>query len=51
MIEEGQNADGDDALEFLGDSEDLDLDEVEELDLMGNQSSNAPLSADDYESL
>jgi hypothetical protein len=51
MIEEGQNADGDDALEFLGDSEELDLDEVEELDLMGNLSSNAPLSADDYESL
>ena len=50
MIEEGQNA-NEEALEFLGDSEELDLDEVEELDLMGNLTSNAPLSADDYESL
>jgi hypothetical protein len=51
MIEEGQNNDEEEALEFLGDSEELNLDDVEELDLMGNSSSNIPLSADDYEAL
>jgi len=52
MIEEGQNSNGEEGeLEFLGDSEELDLDEVEDLDLMNNLNSNLPLSSDDYESL
>lgn len=45
MIEEGDND-----LKILGDSEELELDDIEDLDMEENQVP-APLSADDYESL
>jgi hypothetical protein len=45
MIEEGDND-----LKIIGDSEDLELDDIEDLNMEENQAP-APLSADDYEAL
>jgi hypothetical protein len=49
MIEEGES--GEESLQFLGESEEIGMDEIEELDLSGNVNSNVPLSSDDYESI
>jgi len=46
MIEEG---DGD--IQILGESEALDLEDIEDLDVIGKETSPVPLSADDYEAL
>ena len=46
MIEEGDND-----LKILGESEDLDLDEMEDINAIDEIPTPAPLSADDYETL
>jgi hypothetical protein len=46
MIEEG---DGD--IQIIGESEALDLEDIEDLDAIGKETPPVPLSANDYEAL